>query len=199
VLAGGPDFFSDRPILSVGTKEQKELVRGIWLYEIADLAGMKRADVEAVKVFASCQNDRGRPAYGRSVEDQPRRRVFFGTTNRRDYLKSDTGNRRFWPVKVGRIDIAALKRDRDQIWAEAVRREAEGHSLVLAEELRPDAAAVQESRREHDPWTEPLLAYAAANALRIGRLERIHSEKLIERVRPNLSDRIRTTGQGSKQ
>jgi predicted P-loop ATPase len=152
----GTENFSDQTILTQSDKEQQELVRGVWLFELADLAGMKRADVEKVKAFASRARDRARPAYGRRRVDEPRRCVFFGTTNESEYLKSQTGNRRIWPVKTGIIDIDALKRDRDQIWAEAAKLESEGASLVLPEELWTAARAAQEERRECDPWEDVL-------------------------------------------
>src|SRR5262249_29949799 len=113
VLAGVENF-SDQTILSQSDKEQQELLRGIWLYEIADLAGLRRAEVEKVKAFASRTHDRARPAYGRRRVDAPRRCIFVATTNEDEYLKSPTGNRRFWPVAVGSIDIEGLRRDRDQ-------------------------------------------------------------------------------------
>jgi hypothetical protein len=72
VLAGTENF-SDQTILSQSDKEQQEMLRGIWLFEIADLAGMRRAEVERVKAFASRTHDRARPAYGRRRVDAPRR------------------------------------------------------------------------------------------------------------------------------
>jgi hypothetical protein len=157
VLAGTENF-SDQTILTLDDKAQQEAVQGVWLYEIADLSGMHRADTEKVKAFASRKVDRARPAYGRARVDRPRRCIFFATTNDETYLKSQTGNRRFWPVRTGRIDLAALKRDREQIWAEANAMEATGHSLSLPESFWEDARAVQDSRLEADPWEITLAA-----------------------------------------
>ena len=156
VTLAGVENFSDQTILTASDKEQQELVRGVWIFEIADLAGMKRTEVEKVKAFASRTHDRARPAYGRQRIDAPRRCIFIGTTNDDQYLQSQTGNRRFWPVKTGTIDIEALRRDRDQLWAEAVAIEAKGEPLTLPRELWGDVGAAQEERRQYDPWEDIL-------------------------------------------
>jgi predicted P-loop ATPase len=155
VLAGEGNF-SDQTILTANDKEQQELLRGVWIYEIADLAGMKRSEVEKVKAFASRTHDRARPAYGRRRVDAGRRGILIGTTNDDQYLKSETGNRRFWPLTTGTIDIESLHRDRDQLWAEAAAVEKQGGSLALPRELWATAAAVQDDRRQHDPWDDSL-------------------------------------------
>jgi predicted P-loop ATPase len=152
----GKENFSDQTILGLRDKEQQEAAAGVWLYEIADLAGMSRADVDKTKAFASRQADRARPAYGRKRVDQPRRCIFIATTNNDTYLKSQTGNQRFWPVKTGHVDLKALRRDRDQLWAEAAQVEATGASLTLPETLWGEAATEQDRRMEVDPWDEML-------------------------------------------
>src|SRR5262249_44425865 len=68
VLAGD-DNFNDQSILGASDKEVQEQLEGVWMHENADLAGMRRADVEQIKAFASRQVDRARPAYGRVRED----------------------------------------------------------------------------------------------------------------------------------
>jgi predicted P-loop ATPase len=155
-ILAGKDNFSDQTILGLTDREQQEAMRGVWLYEIADLAGMSKADVDKTKAFASRLNDRARPAYGRLRVDQPRRCIFFATTNNETYLKSQTGNRRFWPVKVGCVNLAGLRSDRDQLWAEAARAEAAGAPLTLPEQLWPVAAVEQDRRRDIDPWDDIL-------------------------------------------
>jgi predicted P-loop ATPase len=157
ILAGDPKNFSDQTILGVRDKEQQELLNGKRIYEIAELHGMKRAQIESVKAFCSRTHDRGRPAYGRAVIDKPRRCIMFGTTNDDAYLKSQTGNRRFWPIKTsGYVKLEDLRREADQLWAEAAFLEATGMSLVLPRELWAKAAIEQDKRLEHDPWVDIL-------------------------------------------
>jgi len=54
------------------------------------------------------------------MKDSYRTCIFAGTTNEEEYLKDSTGSRRFWPVKVGRVDLDSIIADRDQLFAEAV-------------------------------------------------------------------------------
>ncbi len=159
-ILAGPENFSDQKILDVDDRKQQELTEGVWLYEIAELVGLRRSEVEHVKAFVSRTSDRARPAYGRYMVQQPRRTVFFGSTNPgAGYLQDDTGNRRFWPVTVGRIDLDALQRDRDQLWAEAAAREATGETHVLPERLWQIAAEEQDARTEGDEWAGPIADY----------------------------------------
>jgi hypothetical protein len=150
----GIENFSDQTILGARDREQQELLAGVWLFEIAELSNIRKTEVEHIKAFASRTHDRARPAYGRTRVDQPRRCVLFATTNDDQYLKM--ADRRFWPVRTTTIDIEALKRDRDQLWAEAAQREAEGVSIILRSELWGAARVEQETREEHDPWDDEL-------------------------------------------
>jgi predicted P-loop ATPase len=125
----------------------QELLAGVLLYEIAELSNIGKTEVEHLKAFASRTYDRARPAYGRARVDQPR---LFATTNDSAYLKAV--DRRFWSVKTAEIDIVALRRDRDRLWAEAAHRQAEGGSIVLRRDLWGAARVEQEAREEHDPW-----------------------------------------------
>jgi Virulence-associated protein E len=150
-------WFSDQTILGLSDRDQQERLRGVWVYEIADLTNVTRAEVEAVKAFASRTEDRARPAFGRVLVALPRRGVIWATTNNREYLRSQTGNRRFWPVLTSKIDLDAFKRDRDQLLAEAAAEEAKGASIVLPPALWGAAAEEQEQRREYDPWEDVLV------------------------------------------
>jgi hypothetical protein len=151
ILAGEKNF-SDQPILHLDTRAQQEQIAGVWIYELSELAGMKRTDVETLKNFLSKTEDNARPAYGRFRTDQQRRGIFVGTTNDDQYLRDPTGNARYWPVRTGIIDLETLRRDRDQLWAEAALAEKQDESLVIPENLYEAATVEQGKRLMQDPW-----------------------------------------------
>ena len=95
----GRDWFSDT-FTTVQGKEAFEQIQGAWIVEMAELSGLKKAEVEAIKHYISKREDSFRPAYGRVVETYKRQCVFFGTTNSQDFLHDPSGNRRFLPVDV---------------------------------------------------------------------------------------------------
>jgi predicted P-loop ATPase len=140
--------------------------------------GLRRTEIETLKSFISRTDDNARPAYGRFRVDQPRRCVFVGTTNDTEYLRDPTGNRRFWPVRTGTIDLDALKRDRDQLWAEAAAAEARGEPLVIEDYLDQAVAAQQEERMLKDTWDD-ILAPVKGEIIDADGVERISSEKLL--------------------
>src|SRR5262249_28114772 len=133
-----------------------EQTRGKWLIECSELAGMKKGEVEDLKGMLSRTSDRERLAYDRITSEVPRQFITIGTTNNQKYLKDQTGNRRVWPVLIKKFNLEALKRDVDQIWAEAAAREAKGESIRLDPQLWGAAGLEQEQRTAEDPWWELL-------------------------------------------
>jgi predicted P-loop ATPase len=156
ILAVKPEWFSDNLPLGLAARETIEALSGHWLIEVSELQGMRKSDIEKVKAFLSRDTDRARTAYARTVTEARRQCVIIGTTNSEKYLRDLTGNRRIWPVRIGRFDLEALERDRDQLWAEAAAREASGASIRLPQELWPAAAAEQEQRLVDNPFVSVL-------------------------------------------
>ncbi len=152
VLAIHDDWFTDSLSLDADGKAVIESLGGKWIVEAAELKGMKGKDVEHLKALLSRQVDRGRMAYGHYVTEAPRQCVFFGTTNSDAFLQDTTGNRRFWPIRISKMDIARLRACRDQLWAEAAYREANGESIRLSPALYEAAALEQARRTVEDPW-----------------------------------------------
>ena len=106
------------------------------------------------------------PKWGRHAVEVPRQCVFAGTVNPDTYLKDETGNRRFWPVRVGRIDVDGLERDRDQLWSEAVARFKAGATWHLEDGIEPQARQEQDARYQTDAW-ESLIEGFASGRLRV--------------------------------
>lgn len=147
-------WFTD-DIADLGSKDAAMQLQGVWLVEIAELDAMARNDGSKIKAFLSRRTDRFRPPYGHRVGDFPRSSVIWGTTNSTGYLKDETGARRYWPIKCGKLDIDGLKKARDQLWAEADHLFKQGAKwwIVNANVLK-EAEAEQDDRYQGDPWDE---------------------------------------------
>lgn len=137
-----------------------EVLQGKMLVEIAEMDAFGKAEVTRVKQVVSTETDRYRESYGRYAKDHPRHSIFVGTTNKDDWNRDETGARRFWPIKCeGKVDIAAVRQNRAQMFAEAlvaVRAGATWWEMPEAE-----TAAEQDARREEDPWTNSVRDWLA--------------------------------------
>jgi predicted P-loop ATPase len=125
-----------------------------------------RADTNRAKAFMSTSVDRLRKPFGRVSQDFPRQNVFAVTLNPfgRGYLKDETGNRRYWPIRCGatwkpdqRLERGKLIAVRDQLWAEAVRRFNQGEAWWLTErELEQAQAESTAAREDVSLWHEDI-------------------------------------------
>jgi len=151
----GNKWFSDALTLSdTANKEGAEKLKGYWLIEVSELAGIKRADVEMVKSFISREKDIYRPAYDRRTKEFPRQCIIVASTNAETgFLRDTTGNRRFWPIKVGhgtKKPWELTQDDVDQVWAEAKSYFKAGEPLYLTRDIEELAAEVQADAMELD-------------------------------------------------
>ena len=153
-------WFSDE-LADLGSKDAAMQTRGVWGIEVSELDAMSRMEVSRIKAFITRTTDRFRPPYGSRIIESPRSCVFWGTTNADGYLKDETGGRRFWPVKIGKINVDLLREQRDQLWAEAVVLYKAGVPwwITKAETLR-DAERHQRDRYIGDPWDDIIGSYA---------------------------------------
>ncbi len=153
----GVNWFSDSlKIIDMKDKTAAEKLLGVWVVEISEMDGFGKVDSNTIKSFLSICEDRFRPAYGRYPVDKPQQFIALGTSNKRDFLTDETGNRRFLPIDIGaqkpvRSVFSEMKTVIDQIWAEAVMRWRLGERTYPDAEMERLAAAQREDHMQEDP------------------------------------------------
>jgi predicted P-loop ATPase len=110
-----PDLASDAVRLSMH-------LRGKWLIEVSELSAFVHSRIESahLKAFITRKEEIYTPKFGHYEVVEPRQCLLCGTTNDDHYLKDETGNRRYWPVKCGVVRLNEFRLVVDQILAEAV-------------------------------------------------------------------------------
>ena len=161
---GGKWFSDSLSLADTRDKTAAEKLQGVWIMEIGEMQGTRKADVDIMKGFISRQVDEYRAAYGRVVERHPRTAIICGTTNSTTgFLRDTTGNRRFWPVTVnggGKLSIWDMTEEvRSQIWAEAVQYATDGEDSFLDAAMEKEAAKAQQAALEYDDREGEVIDY----------------------------------------
>jgi hypothetical protein len=124
-----------------------------WVIDLAELSSMSHGDSNHIKGVITTAVDHVRPPYGAVIEEKPRRSIMVGTTNDDRFLRDQTGNRRYWPIACGKIDIDWIADNRLQLLAEAQYRYDSGEEWW---EMPASTEAVQAARVEIGPWDADL-------------------------------------------
>ena len=163
-VLGGP--WHAESITDAGSKDSLMILRGKWIVEFSEFDALGRVETSRIKQHISDSNDVYRPTYGRRAITVQRQNVFAATVNPEKYLRDVTGARRFWPVRCEHIDIDALHRDRDQLWAEALHLYHQDEQTWATPEMTYLTEA-QEERFMEDPWEEHVIdcTYGKAQVL----------------------------------
>ena len=156
VLAGS---WSAETHFDLGSKDGYQQLRGVWVYEIAELDAFNKAESNKAKAFFSAREDNYRPSYGKKTEKFPRQCVFVGTTNQDQYLKDVTGNRRYWPIYCHKINLDGLREARDQLWAEALHWYRQGVPWWVLPDEVDLYYPQQEQRFNGDAWEDDIQEY----------------------------------------
>lgn len=167
-ILGGP-WASDAPV-DPHSRDTVDAMQGRWIIEMAELEVLRKSEADALKAFITRPTDRARLAYGHSTGEFPRQSIFIATKNPGGdgtYLKDDTGNRRWWPVRceptvnketgLAQVDFKGLKLVRDQLFAEAVAlmKRTPGEKLFMeTPALKVQAKVVVGQRRASHSWSE---------------------------------------------
>ena len=175
ILAG--DWYA--PVSLTDTdKDTVDIMLGAWIIENEEMVCFSRQEIEKVKAFISRPIDKVRLSYGRRSQEFPRQSIFIGTMNPvgdSDYLRDQSGNRRFWPVRCERsVDFKWLKENRDQLFAEAVVRLKAGEGLWIDDpKINAMAQFEQEIRQSKDPWTYHIAHFVSDPQIKEIRLPQI--------------------------
>lgn len=181
-------YFTDQVGISdIHNKDTIKMLQGSIIVELAELAGFNKKEDEEIKSWITSPVDQTRLPYARTPVKFPRQFVLSATTNSYDYLKDPTGNRRYWPVEVGSIDLGAIREDRMQLWAEAVALYREGHTIYLDSDGAELATREQEKRRSVDAWEDDVLD--VISNLGMSAQEGFKIEKIMRGLQLGLKDR----------
>ena len=160
----GMDWYNDS-LVNVEGKDACEIIQGSWILEMGELSSLRKSELNLVKNFLSRTDDIFRASYGRRAQKYPSRCAFFGTANDTNFLRDETGNRRFWPIDCFihspiKSIFNDLNDELDQIWAEACElAKNEFYSLVLSKEAEKIAKEEQEAHSEDNVFKGIILDY----------------------------------------
>lgn len=156
-LAPDPEYFVEINF-NENESDLARKMRGKMVGEISELRGLHTRDLETIKAFVTRTHEQWVPKYMEKTKTLPRRLIFIGTTNQKEILADDSGNRRWLPIRVEKGDIEAIKRDRDQLWAEARHLFlSNGVCFTDAEKLSPD---MHLQYGIQDPWEDFIFQWA---------------------------------------
>lgn len=177
----GGEWYSDAELGNLKDKDSAMILQGAWIYEMPELSTMSRTERNTMKAFMTREVDRYRATRANLPGNKPRRFVPAGTVNPEGvgYLTDPTGNRRYLPVMTGKLDLAKLAKDRDQLWAEAAAMFADGYSTVMPSGLWSKAAEVAAERVQEDPWQGLIADWLTVELKRVSPRARVWSHEVL--------------------
>lgn len=123
IMAPFPRWFVEGAVVDMGSKDSLITALSGWITELGELDSTLKKEQMSLKAFVTRPEDRIRMPYAKRDSRTPRRTSFCGTVNPKDYLKDETGSRRFWTIPVTNIDKKALFSLRpewvSQVWFQA--------------------------------------------------------------------------------
>lgn len=156
------DYFTDSlNIEDIGKNSLVETLQGKVIVEFGEIR-LNAKDHNKVKQWMTQDNDEIVRKYENRPRKFPRTYILAATTNDSNYLNDPTGSRRFWPVRVGKVNIEEFRKIKKQLWAEAVHREMNGelHYILPEEPVYNQIIQAQKDRHIIDDWYNTIEAYS---------------------------------------
>ena len=172
-LCSNEDWFSDNlPSITVERKDASLHMLGKWIVEQAEFEGhVARSSVEMMKAFITREREIFRKPYGRAEINMRRPSVLVGTTNSSNFLNDPTGDRRFWVLEIPdnhSIDVAWVKANRDQLWAEAITLYTKGEEWWLTDQETKESNVHNSKFRRPDALWEAIIEFLHTNPTMAG-------------------------------
>jgi hypothetical protein len=145
-------------------KETLQAIHSCWVMELAELDSLtSKKEAGSVKNLISVSVDKYQLPYGRAIEVRPRRSIMIGTCNRHDFLRDETGSRRFWVIDLHHnfaagnvIDVDRVVRDRDRIWKAAVLAFRSKRPRWLTQQEQNESNRRNRNFEQEHPWETPI-------------------------------------------
>lgn len=205
----GGDFATSMQIHLTNYDDHKKTIMrmlGKWIIEIPEMTFTRKNEIEAIKAFLTTRVDNIVLPWGKAAEDIKRSSIFIGTFNPTAdgaYLNDTTGNRRYLPVRTGKYKLEAIRKVRDQLFAEAIVRYKNGEKWHMEDpELIKMAEEEQASRTVREVWTERIQEWLEEyegdhhrfTMLDMGRVVLGHSGKIDARATRRIGAAMRELG-----
>lgn len=130
------EYYSGDDVDISNTQKSCQTYQGKFIIEFAELANISKANLEQTKGYLTRTDDTYVPKFSNFSITEPRQMVFSGSTNNHNILNDTTGNRRFWCVKVSKINQELFLSIKESLWREAFDAFNNGESWTLNEDER---------------------------------------------------------------
>lgn len=147
-------------ILNPADKDSVKQFASYWLVELGELeATFSKSDITALRGFLTKQMDELRLPYAKASSKFPRRTAAAASVNEHAYLRDETGNRRYWTVRVGDGMNAMHDIDMQQAWAQAKQLYLAGERHALTKDEMAELEEANLSHTERNPMEDLIMGY----------------------------------------
>lgn len=108
MASGGANWFAEGVSIDFTNKDTVIKGTSAWITELGELDSTLKREQSALKAFITAESDDIRLPYARSSVKRARCTSFCGTVNPENFLRDETGSRRFWVIPVKKIDVDTL-------------------------------------------------------------------------------------------
>ncbi|MEP4095794.1 VapE domain-containing protein [Reichenbachiella sp.] len=176
--------------LTPGNKDDELMLGEFVLILMDELSSIltRKASNEAFKEMLSLDKVTHRKPYAREVSSHVRKASIIGTSNESEFLKDETGNRRFFPIYATRIDYQH-KVDVSKVFAELYQLYKQGERGHLLPHEREMLDRHNRKFEATNPYTEYIMKFC-----RESKEEYLTCVELIEKINMTTKSSPQDTG-----